>query len=141
MYSFHLALPSYDLDKSRTFYKDVLGLGERRSAFNWVDFDFFGHQLSLHLVKRRIGRRVSWTQSTKIDGDRVPAKHFGVVLPREEWEALHQKLSGHGVEFVIKPRVRFEGKEGEQGTFFVRDPSRNCLEFKYFSDTTKGAWY
>lgn len=141
MHPFHLALPSYDLDESRRFYGEILELTERRSAFNWVDFDFYGHQLSLHLVQRSVGRHLSSTPSTKIDGDMVPARHFGLVLQQAEWEALHRKLAERGVEFVIKPRIRFAGKEGEQGTFFVRDPSNNCLEFKYFTDTSRGDWY
>lgn len=141
MYSFHLALPAYDLEKSREFYRDSLGLSERRSAFNWVDYDFFGHQLSIHLIRRSIGRHVGWIPNTKIDGDLVPARHFGVILPEAEWTELHQRLAEKGVSFVIEPRIRFEGKEGEQGTFFIRDPSRNCLEFKFFTDTSKGSWY
>jgi extradiol dioxygenase family protein len=137
MQTFHLALPVDDLDQAKRFYRDVLGLEERRSAFNWVDFDFFGHQLSLHLVTRR----PKTPESCAIDGDQVPSRHFGIVLDKERWSALRDSLAEKGQKFLIGPRLRFEGKDGEQGTLFVADPAGNYLEFKYFSDTSRGIWY
>ena len=137
MVPFHLAIPVVDLEKARNFYGDILGQAERRSAFNWVDFDFFGHQLSLHLVKVMSDR----IESTMLDGDQVPARHFGAVLPLSDWEKLQKRLEEKKQKFVIGPRVRFAGKEGEQGTMFIVDPFGNYLEFKYFTDTSRGAWY
>lgn len=137
MAAFHLAIPVYDLQKSREFYGTRLGLSEARSAFNWVDYNFYGHQLSLHLVNERPHR----PESTSIDGDMVPARHFGMVLEQQDWEALRDRLLAEGQEFAIGPKLRFQGKDGEQGTFFLRDPSDNYLEFKYFSDNSKGVWY
>lgn len=137
MLPFHLALPSYDLAKTREFYAKVLGLPEKRSAFNWVDFDFYGHQLSFHLVREK-ERSV---ECTVIDGDQVPARHFGTILPKEDWEKLRERLVAHRQNFVIGPRLRFAGQDGEQGTMFITDPSGNYLEFKYFTDTSRGAWY
>ncbi len=134
---FHLALPSNDLAKTREFYSKILGLTEKRSAFNWVDFDFFGHQVTFHLVKD-VSERL---ESTVIDGDQVPARHYGAILTHDDWEQLKSRLEQHNQRFIIGPRTRFQGKEGEQGTMFIVDPSGNYLEFKYFTDTSRGAWY
>lgn len=137
MMPFHLALPTYDLDKTRDFYRNVLGLTEKRSAFNWVDFDFYGHQVTFHLVRETQSR----VESTMIDGDQVPARHFGAILSEADWNALRDRLSAAQQRFVIGPRIRFAGKDGEQGTMFIVDPSGNYLEFKYFTDTSRGPWY
>ena len=137
MHPFHLALPVYDLDETRKFYSTVLGLDEKRSAINWVDFDFFGHQLSFHLVGGKTGR----VESTLIDNDQVPARHFGLICSKEDWESLRDRLEKHKQKFIIGPKIRFQGKNGEQGTFFITDPSGNYLEFKYFTDTSRGPWY
>jgi len=126
---FHLAFPVHDLDAARRFYGGQLGLPEGRSAPRWVDFDLFGHQLSAHLVER-----LDTAATNEVDGDDVPVRHFGAVLAWSEWEALARRLRSAGVEFLIEPHVRFRGEVGEQGTFFVRDPSGNALEFKAFRD-------
>ena len=137
MQPFHLALPVYDLDETRKFYAEVLGLAEKRSAINWVDFDFFGPQLSFHLVGGKQGR----VESTLIDNDQVPARHFGLICSKEQWEGIRNRIETHKQKFIIGPKIRFQGKIGEQGTFFITDPSGNYLEFKYFTDTSKGPWY
>lgn len=126
---FHLAFPVTDLARTRAFYGGLLGCREGRSAPAWVDFDFFGHQISAHLVSENPS-----ASTHEVDGDDVPVRHFGAVLPWEPWEALHRRLSAAGVSFRIAPRVRFAGEVGEQGTFFVVDPSGNALEFKSFRD-------
>ena len=100
---------------------------EGRAAETWVDFDFFGHQISAHVAET-----ATPPPTNQVDGDDVPVRHFGAVLPWEDWEALAARLSDASVEFLIEPRVRFEGQAGEQGTFFVLDPSGNALEFKTF---------
>jgi hypothetical protein len=128
---FHLALPVTDLDETRRFYTDTLGCATGRTAARWVDLDFFGHQLVLHLVDPADHPSAA---TNPVDGHDVPAGHFGPVLDWAEWERLAERLRDHGVGFVIEPYVRFEGKAGEQGTFFVRDPSGNHLEFKAFRD-------
>ena len=127
--AFHLALPVDDLDAARAFYVGVLGCREGRCAPRWVDFDFFGHQLSLHLAEGA-GEEARNT----VDGDAVPVRHFGVILPWPAWSALAQRVEDAGQAFLIAPRVRFEGQPGEQGTFFLRDPAGNALEFKSFQD-------
>jgi extradiol dioxygenase family protein len=137
MNAFHLAIPVSDLNQAREFYGTVLGLSECRSALNWVDFNFFGNQLSLHLVKSPPGR----PESTGIDGDQVPVQHFGMVMEKLEWEALRDRLSGLNQSFLLGPKIRFQGREGEQGTFFLSDPSGNYLEFKYFTDHSRGLWH
>jgi extradiol dioxygenase family protein len=129
---FHLAFPVHDLDAARRFYGEQLGLPEGRSAPRWVDFDLFGHQLSAHLVER-----LDPAATNEVDGDDVPVRHFGAVLAWPDWEALARRLRAAGVEFLIEPHVRFRGEVGEQGTFFVRDPSGNALEFKSFRDPAR----
>jgi extradiol dioxygenase family protein len=129
---FHLAFPVTDLASTRAFYGGLLGCTEGRSAERWVDFDFFGHQISAHLVDaERLGPDVP---TNPVDGDAVPARHFGAVLTWERWEALAARIRASGASFLIEPRVRFQGEIGEQGTFFLRDPSGNALEFKSFRD-------
>jgi len=125
---FHLALRVQDLDQARSFYRDLLGCAEGRSAERWVDLDLEGHQLSLHLAPPQGGPAFT----NKVDGHDVPVPHFGLVLRMERWRAMATRLAELGVEFVIEPYVRFEGLPGEQGTFFLRDPFDNVLEFKGF---------
>jgi hypothetical protein len=128
---FHLALPVTDLDATRRFYTDVLGCATGREDERWVDLDFFGHQLVLHLVE---SHEHPASASNPVDGHDVPAGHFGPILAWPDWEALAERLQERGADFVIEPYVRFRDKAGEQGTFFVRDPSGNHLEFKAFRD-------
>ncbi|MDT8438065.1 MAG: VOC family protein [Wenzhouxiangellaceae bacterium] len=128
---FHLALPVTDLEATRAFYTETLGCPTGRSSERWLDLDFFGHQLVLHLVDPADHPSPA---RNPVDGHDVPAGHFGPVLAWDDWEQLASRLRAAGVEFVIEPYVRFAGQPGEQGTFFVRDPSGNFLEFKTFRD-------
>ncbi len=126
---FHLAINVTDLDQTPGFYGDVLGAKEGRSTETWVDFDFFGHQLSFHLGP------VLKTESTGYVGEHlVPMPHFGMVLALPDWRVLASRLHAAEVVFVIPPSVRFEGEPGEQWTMFFRDPSGNPIEFKGFAD-------
>lgn len=126
---FHLAFPVHDLEAARGFYAGLLGCDVGRESRRWIDFDFHGHQITAHLVDD--DRPIA---ANPVDGDRVPARHFGLILGREEWDALAAKLVAAGVTFLIEPRVRFRGRPGEQATMFVTDPSGNALEFKSFAD-------
>jgi len=128
---FHLALPVTDLDQTLTFYTDTLGCATGRSSTQWVDLDFFGHQLVLHRVDPG-SHPVA--QTNPVDGKAVPASHFGPIVEWAAFEALAERLHAAGTDFVIEPYVRFEGKKGEQATMFVADPSGNHLEFKAFRD-------
>ena len=130
---FHLALPVSDLDEARAFYCDVLGCGTGRTASRWIDLDFFGHQVTLHLVDESL----TGPATNPVDGDDVPARHFGVVLDMADWQALADRLTGLGTEFLISPKIRFVGEVGEQATMFLFDPSGNALEFKSFADPTQ----
>jgi hypothetical protein len=130
---FHLALPIRDLASARAFYAEVLGCPVGRESERWIDFDFYGHQLSLHLTPAD----AQAIATNPVDGDDVPVRHFGVVLAWNEWEALGKRLARAGVPFRISPHVRFRGEVGEQGTFFVQDPSGNDLEFKSFRDPAR----
>jgi len=130
---FHLAFPVHDLTAARHFYGEVLGCAEGRSSESWVDFDLHGHQIVAHRVTPGVPAQGD-AGSNPVDGDEVPVPHFGLVLAWSEWEALADRIRAAGSSFVIEPRVRFRGEVGEQGTFFLRDPSGNALEFKAFRD-------
>ncbi len=127
---FHLAFPVDDLSAARAFYGGLLGCSEGRSSDEWIDFEFYGHQIVAHLAQGKAGDR----GSSHVDGHGVPVPHFGLVLEMAEWHALADHLEDSGTEFVIAPTVRFKNKPGEQATMFLRDPSGNALEFKAIAD-------
>ena len=127
---FHLAFPVTSLKKARAFYGELLGCPEGRSAPDWVDFDFYGHQIVAHLSPDEAGHR----NTSAVDGENVPVRHFGLVLSMGEWEALSEKLIRAGTQFVIEPQIRFKGEVGEQATMFFLDPCGNAIEFKAFKD-------
>jgi extradiol dioxygenase family protein len=127
---FHLAFPVHDLPAARHFYGGLLGCPEGRSSSEWIDFDFFGHQIVAHLSPPKPDA----DHTNAVDGHDVPVPHFGVVLDWVDFHALADKLRAGGVRFVIEPYIRFKGQMGEQATMFFRDPSGNALEFKSFRD-------
>jgi len=127
---FHLAFPVHSIAAAREFYGDLLGCPEGRSAPEWVDFNFYGHQIVAHLAPEEAGHR----STSAVDGDAVPVRHFGVVLPMEQWQTMADKLSAADVKFVIEPHIRFKGEVGEQATMFFLDPSGNALELKAFAN-------
>ncbi|TFY98225.1 VOC family protein [Ramlibacter humi] len=130
---FHLAFPVHDLAEARRFYGGLLGCPEGRSSDEWIDFNFYGHQIVAHLAPSETGR----AQRNAVDGHGVPVRHFGIVLPMADWDALASKLKAQGVKFVIEPYIRFQGQPGEQATMFFLDPSENAIEVKAFSDITR----
>ncbi|NNC36464.1 MAG: glyoxalase [Acidimicrobiales bacterium] len=127
---FHLAAPIKDKEQTRSFYADLLNCTTGREADTWIDFDFFGHQLSFHVKPEAFA-----TEATnKVDGKDVPVRHFGAILPWDEWHQLADRLRNHNIDFIIDPYIRFEGEIGEQATMFFTDPSGNALEFKSFKN-------
>jgi len=130
MQPFHLAFPVTSLDKARAFYGDLLGCPEGRSSDEWVDFDFYGHQIVAHLSPNEAGHH----QTNEVDSHNVPVRHFGMVLTMDQWQSLADKLRAVGTRFVIEPYIRFKGEVGEQATMFFLDPSGNAIEFKAFAD-------
>lgn len=129
---FHLAVPVDDLEAARAFYGGLLGCPEGRSSDAWIDFDLFGHQFVVHL-----GTPVGQPDANAVDGDAVPSFHYGCVLNWDAWHALADKLKAAGTDFVIEPKIRFQGEVGEQATMFFRDPAGNALEFKSFKDPSQ----
>ncbi len=127
---FHLAFPVIDLESTRTFYTRVLGCTLGRESNKWIDFNLYGHQIVAHYSPEECTR----SNKNKVDGDNVPSRHFGVILSWDRWEALCQKIKDQKIIFMIKPKIRFKNLRGEQGTFFIQDPSGNVLEFKSFKD-------
>ena len=130
---FHLAFPVNDLAKTRSFYTGLLGCPEGRSSDDWVDFDFFGHQIVAHLSPDDAGHKAH----NLVDGDEVPVRHFGAILAMDQWRALAARLKDAQMRFIIEPDIRLEGEVGEQATVFVLDPSGNALEFKAFADDSR----
>ena len=130
---FHLAFPVHDLALARKFYGELLDCPEGRSSDDWVDFNFYGHQIVAHLAPAETGP----AQRNAVDGHGVPVRHFGIVLPMAEWEPLAARLKAEGIEFVIEPYIRFKGEPGEQATMFFLDPSGNALEIKAFADIAR----
>lgn len=150
---FHLAFAVDDVDEARRFYADLLGCAVGRSSQAWVDFDFFGNQITAHLLDssgsgapdpaqrdmpetRAVGSRAEETRRP-VDGDQVPVPHFGAILSWQAWHELVERLERQAIDFLIAPRVRFRGQVGEQATFFLRDPYGNALEFKAFQDPAR----
>ena len=130
---FHLAFPVRDLSEARAFYGALLGCAEGRSSAEWVDFDFFGHQIVAHLSANEPQHKAH----NSVDGKQVPVRHFGAILSMQDWRALAARLKEKDATFVIEPGIRFKGEVGEQATFFILDPSGNALEFKAFADETR----
>lgn len=130
MSPFHLAFPVHDIEAARGFYGGLLGCPEGRSAPDWVDFNFYGHQIVAHLAPEAAGA----SQRNAVDGQGVPVRHFGIVLPMSHWQALASRLQDNGTQFVIEPYTRFKGEPGEQSTMFFLDPSGNAIEVKAFAD-------
>jgi len=126
---FHLAFPVHDLVAARAFWGGTIGCPEGRSSDEWIDFDFYGHQIVAHLARQAVP-----AASNPVDGHDVPVPHFGIVLTLEEWQDLADRLTAAGTEFVIEPYIRFKGQPGEQATMFFRDPSGNAIEMKAFAD-------
>ena len=130
---FHLAVPVDDLAAAKSFYCDLLGCSTGRTARNWIDLDFFGHQVTLHLVRAQPGA----DGANAVDGDDVPVRHFGIVLDMNDWQSLAERLQAADCQFLVRPRTRFKGQVGEQSTMFLCDPAGNALEFKSFADITQ----
>ena len=126
---FHLAFPVKNLEDTKKWYCDVLGCTLGRESDDWIDFNFYGHQVVAHLSSN-----FNVNQTNEVDGEQVPIRHFGVILTTNDWDRLRDKLESKEIEFIIQPNVRFENSSGEQKTMFISDPSGNALEFKCFQN-------
>ena len=129
MRPFHLAFPVTDLEAAKHFYVNILKCKVGRSSDKWIDFSMYGHQVVAHLVEKN-----EHPSSNSVDGDDVPASHYGVILTMPQWEDLTSRLLEKKIKFIIEPKIRFKGEAGEQATMFFLDPSGNALEFKAFND-------
>ncbi len=127
---FHLAFPVKDIESTRAFYIEIIGCSVGRESRRWIDFNFFGHQISAHVKPEALEN----TSTNPVDGDSVPVRHFGLVLEWDAWHQLVERLNKKEIKYLIKPTTRFEGEVGEQATLFIIDPSGNALEFKSFKD-------
>ena len=127
---FHLAFPVNDLNTTKDFYKKTLNCKIGRESKSWVDFDLYGHQVVAHLAPEECNN----VKLNTVEVDQVPCRHFGVILEWYEWKELSKKIDRLGINYLINPKIRFKNKSGEQGTFFIEDPSGNVLEFKTFKN-------
>ena len=126
---FHLAIPVSDLDTANDFYINVLGCSKGRSSTKWMDFNFYGHQLVCHEVKKSVNK-----DSNDVDGNNIPVPHFGIILDWDQFHKLSADLQSKNINFIIEPTIRFKGKVGEQAIMFLHDPSGNAIEFKSFKN-------
>ncbi len=124
---FHLAIPVSDLDTANDFYINVLGCSKGRSSSKWMDFNFYGHQLVCHEVKKSVNK-----DSNDVDGNNIPVPHFGIILEWNQFQKLSADLQSKNINFIIEPTIRFKGQVGEQAIMFLKDPSNNAIEFKSF---------
>ena len=127
---FHLAFPVYAIRETIQWYVDILGCSIGRQSRLWVDFDFFGHQISAHKIEEKLLK----SKTNPVDGYNIPSRHFGIVMEMKKWKNLVERLNKKRIKFIIEPNIRFKGEKGEQATFFIQDPSRNVLEFKAFKN-------
>ena len=130
---FHLAIPITDIHQAHNWYTNILDCTVGRQSEEWVDFNFFGHQLVAHLVSVK----EDGTSTNPVDGEDVPSRHFGIIMQIEDWKGLVQHLKEKKIKFLIQPQIRFKGKAGEQSTFFILDPFGNALEFKAFQNDSQ----
>jgi len=130
MRPFHYAFKIKDISSTRKFYIEILGCTEGRSTDTWIDFDFFGHQLSAHLSDKI----QALDYCGKVDGVNIPIPHFGCILSMEEFQAVQKRLETADIKFVVQPQKRYADEVGEQWTMFVLDFSRNPIEFKAFKN-------
>ena len=130
MRSFHFAFKVKDIASTRNFYINILGCEEGRSTDTWIDFNFFGNQLSAHVS----ADLPELDYCGKVDDVNVPIPHFGCLLSPDEFKEIQTKLENAQVKFIIQPQLRYKGKVGEQLTMFVFDPSNNPIEFKSYSN-------
>jgi len=126
---FHLAFPVFNIKETKDWYIKILGCSVGRESDRWIDFNFFGHQISAHLSKLS-----NSAIHNQVDNKQIPSRHFGVILIPVDWDILAERLTNLKIEFKIEPYTRFKGEKGEQSTLFIEDPSGNCLEFKSFKN-------
>lgn len=130
---FHIAFATADMDRAKEFYGGILGCAKGRESNAWVDFDFFGHQMSIHYI----GQKVRKPRNYYNPNSHIPANHFGVILHWADWHTMEETLRNARLNFLVEPQVAFAGETGEQKTMFVQDPDGNSIEFKTFEDMSK----
>jgi extradiol dioxygenase family protein len=126
---FHLAFPVKNLLETKLFYTNFLGCTIGRTSKKWIDFNFYGHQITAHLSPDSCD-----VTYNKVDDKSVPVRHFGLIMDWEDWHVAKEKLIRNKAKFIIEPYIRFKNKPGEQATLFIVDPSINGIELKSFKD-------
>jgi hypothetical protein len=127
---FHLALPCVNVNKTRTFYVETLGATIGRSAVKWTDINLYNNQITF----TECGPFKFECKSYNFNGDILPSFHFGIILEKEEWHSVLERLKSK--KHQITSEVKFlESKVGEHNSFFVKDPNDYTVEFKCFVDS------
>ncbi len=129
MSRFHFAFKVKDIESTYRFYHEILECKVGRQTEHWIDFDFFGHQLSAHVSDDL----PALDYCGKVDGIQVPIPHFGCLLSEAEFAAVRKNLEKQEIDFIVAPQVRYRGEVGEQQTMFVLDFSNNPIEFKHYT--------
>jgi uncharacterized protein len=122
---FHLSFPVCNLKAAKDFYCTYLGALVGRDNGEWADILLFGHQITLH-------ERPSEVLSPEDRG----VRHFGVILPWEQWRSLGHALTKHGCPLLMEPTVAHAGTEKEQGKILLVDPSDNLIEIKAYRNVS-----
>ncbi|NEN25573.1 glyoxalase [Cryomorpha ignava] len=127
---FHIAFATADMTRAKRFYGDLLGCKIGRESTAWADFDFFGHQMSIHKIAEKVRKPRNYYNPNS----HIPANHFGIILSWADWHKMEEKLKASRINFLVEPHLAFEGEIGEQKTMFIQDPDGNSIEFKSFED-------
>ena len=121
-----MAIPSYDLNQSLFFYRDVLGAHLSRTMSDRLTFALHNLQLVCHL-------------SDPPDQTQKPSfypRHFGLTFfDSELFDIFYNRILVNFPNFIYaKKAIRFGGRLDEHQTFILLDPSKNFVEFKHYND-------
>lgn len=122
--SFHLSLVTHDLERQRAFYVELLGCRLARTAAQFEDYDFFGHQLTFHRRDASLG---------------LPYEtlHFGANIGWDDFDRLCARLKAAAVRFVVEPTAQAEGTADARRKLVVLDPSGYAVELKCYRDESR----
>ncbi|WP_242202210.1 VOC family protein [Aestuariivivens insulae] len=127
--SFHMSLPCQSVKETKSFYNNI-GASFGRSTLNWVDVNFYGHQITFI----KAGKFNFNSPNYVFEGKILPSFHFGIILDHTTWQNSYAKLKELQLDLVTQSTF-LKHKAGEHHSFFVKDPNGYMLEFKSFKDS------
>ncbi|GGI81905.1 VOC family protein [Legionella impletisoli] len=120
---FHLAFPVHDFEKAKAFYHEKLGCDIGRESKNALIFKFGTHQIVAHKIDLPLPEQSS-----------IYPRHFGLIFTEEaQFKNFIHQLTARQVEFESPLKTRFKNTRIEHQSFFLKDPSNNLLEFKFYT--------